>query len=78
MVAGFTFSHLWVAIEAGATVLHATAAQEEEPLFTPVTLILVAAAAVGFTRFASRRFPVGFLRTGFITVVFEHVISCST
>ena len=45
--------------------------QEEEALFTPVAFILVAVATVGITCFAFRFFPVGLLRTGFITLVFE-------
>lgn len=77
LVAGLTVSHLWVTVEARATVPHTAALQEEEALFTPVTLILVTVATVGITRLAFKFFPVGLLRTGFITVVFEHVVPCS-
>lgn len=73
-VAGLTFAHLWVAVEARATVPHATAAQEKEALLTPVALILVTVAAVGIARFAFKFFSVGLLRTEFITAVFKHVI----
>lgn len=77
LVAGLTVSHLWIAVEARTTVPHTAAPQEEEALFTPVTFILVTAATVGITHFAFKFFPVGLLRTGFITVVFEHVVPCS-
>lgn len=74
LVAGLTFAHLWVAVEARATVPHATAAQEKEALLTPVALILVTVATVGIARFAFKFFSVGLLRAEFITAVFKHVI----
>lgn len=76
-MAGLTFAHLWVAVEARATFSHATAAQEKKALLTPVALILVTVAAVGIARFAFKFFSVGLLRTEFITAVFKHVIPCS-
>lgn len=45
--------------------------QEKEALFTPVALMLVTTATVGFTRFAFRFFAVGLLGTGLVTVVFK-------
>lgn len=76
-VAGLTFTHLWVAVEARAAFPHATAAQEKEAFLTPVALIPVTVAAVGIARFAFKFFNVGLLRTDFITAVFKHVIPCS-
>lgn len=73
-VAGLTFSHFWVAVEARATSPHTSATQEKEALFTPVALMLVTVATVGITRFTFKFFTVGLLRTGFITVVVKHVI----
>lgn len=45
--------------------------QEEEALFTPVTLILVTVVTVGIACFAFKFFSVGLHRTDFITVVFK-------
>lgn len=77
-VAGLTFSGSLVTIEARTTFPHTAATQEKEALFTPVTLILVTVATVSIACFAFQFFSVGLLRTGFITMVFKHVIPCST